>query len=189
MTQYQGNDVFPAGFEEVSDGTGRDAASVNVGLEALADRTIWLRNRTKLGHVVASVYNPLVYATFTSTNFAPSSIARVVNDAKAGDLLAIDLAVNLQYVGTTNNWGNVRVAVVERFDTPNPTTYYPAGTIMIMGATGTTTYAAGASLITEHTVHQDGNLKVVVEGRAEPSANVALRIVGSFGLRVLKQKV
>jgi hypothetical protein len=43
--QYAGNDVFPASFEEPNDATVRSAQSVNVGFEALADRTVYLRTR------------------------------------------------------------------------------------------------------------------------------------------------
>lgn len=185
---YAGQDQFPGLIELPADNTGRDAASTNVPLEALADRTVWLKNQTVISQHAHSAYNPLVLATFSGTNFAQSSIERIVNGARAGEMLSIDLSVNLQYVGTTGNWGNLRVAVIERWGTPNPATYTPQGTIMIMGQTGATTYAAGASLVTLHPVQSDGNIRVVVEGRTEPTAGMVLRVVGSYGLRVLKHR-
>jgi hypothetical protein len=43
---YAGNNVFPANITEPSDGEPPVVASVNVPLEGLADRTIWLKTRT-----------------------------------------------------------------------------------------------------------------------------------------------
>ncbi|AKT38246.1 hypothetical protein [Chondromyces crocatus] len=185
---YAGQDTFPSSLELLADNTGRDASSTNVSLEALADRTVWLKNRSAATHYVRSFYNPLALATFNGTNFTQSNIARTLTGSKAGDRLSIDLVANLEYVGTTGNWGNLRVAVIERYDTPNPTTFYPEGTIMIMGATGSSTYAAGASLIAEHPLQSDGNVRVVVEGRTQASATAVLMIVGSIALRVLKHR-
>jgi hypothetical protein len=47
--QYAGQEQFPQSFELISDNTGRDAASANVGLEALADRTQYLRTHGYAG--------------------------------------------------------------------------------------------------------------------------------------------
>jgi len=44
-TQYEGKDEFPASFEIPDDNDDLDAASVGVGLEALADRTQYLKRR------------------------------------------------------------------------------------------------------------------------------------------------
>lgn len=45
MTTYVGNNVFPTAITEVVGGTAGTSASVNVGLEGLADRTVWLKTR------------------------------------------------------------------------------------------------------------------------------------------------
>lgn len=45
MAQYEGQDQFPASAELVTDGTPRDAASVNVAIEAALDRTQYLKRR------------------------------------------------------------------------------------------------------------------------------------------------
>lgn len=42
---YAGNDFFPDEITEPSDGNTKPAASVDVAIEGLADRTMWLRNR------------------------------------------------------------------------------------------------------------------------------------------------
>ena len=43
--QYAGNNVFPVDFALADDGVPPTAAEVNVGLEALGDRTTWLQSR------------------------------------------------------------------------------------------------------------------------------------------------
>ena len=60
---YAGQDQFPALLELPADNTGRDAASTNVPLEALADRTVWLKNQTAVLQNTNSVYNPLALPT------------------------------------------------------------------------------------------------------------------------------
>jgi len=44
-TQYAGNDSFPSDYTIPDDGDARAAVSVNVALEALGDRTAWLKPR------------------------------------------------------------------------------------------------------------------------------------------------
>lgn len=45
-TIYSGNDTFPASSNIPSGGDLRNASSVNTPLEALFDRTVWLKNRS-----------------------------------------------------------------------------------------------------------------------------------------------
>lgn len=92
MGQYAGNDVFPASFEEPSDATVRSAQSVNVGFEALADRTVYLRTRgyrTTARRVDGTELSGYSH-TFTGTSHsaAPSpEMAITVPDMLGGDVL------------------------------------------------------------------------------------------------------
>ncbi|KYG11402.1 hypothetical protein BE21_57470 [Sorangium cellulosum] len=45
MSTITGDNVFPADFEGPDDGDDRDAAGTLIGMEALADRTVYLKNR------------------------------------------------------------------------------------------------------------------------------------------------
>ncbi len=45
-SSYSGNDVFPSAADIPSDGDAKDVSSVNVSLEAVLDRTTWLKNRS-----------------------------------------------------------------------------------------------------------------------------------------------
>lgn len=53
--QFAGANSFPVDFTIPDDGNARNAAAQNVGFEALADRTIWLKAR--LGQLVTTTYD------------------------------------------------------------------------------------------------------------------------------------
>lgn len=52
-TAYTGADTYHASYDIPSGGDARNAASVNTGLEALGDRTTWVKNRTGIYRLVA----------------------------------------------------------------------------------------------------------------------------------------
>ncbi len=52
-TTYAGTATFPASITIPSDGDTRDAASVNVGAEGLADRTVYLKQKTDVDGVLS----------------------------------------------------------------------------------------------------------------------------------------
>lgn len=106
MAQYAGSDVFPVSFEEVNDGTARDAASVNVGLESLADRTIWLKNRTLdlTGPITfdgAVTFNQLVTANANIYLATGSDIYYSLNTGK----LIVEQIGYPDYIESPANWG------------------------------------------------------------------------------------
>jgi hypothetical protein len=51
-THYTGSDTYPASYDIPSGGDARNAVSVNTGLEALGDRTTWIKNRTGIYRLV-----------------------------------------------------------------------------------------------------------------------------------------
>lgn len=109
MSQYAGSNTFPTSFEEVDDGTVRDAASVNVGLEALADRTVWLKSEidgtnpsdiichslTATDHVTAPMVN-------VSTQLTVSGDASVAGDASVFGQLILANGPHLTITNATN---------------------------------------------------------------------------------------
>lgn len=66
-TPYSGVDNFPTSYNIPSDGDTRNAASVDVALEALGDRTTWLKNRVG-DHFLRSIN----YANFDDTAWPPT---------------------------------------------------------------------------------------------------------------------
>ena len=103
--QYAGQELFPQSFELISDNTGRDAASANVGLEALADRTQYLRTHGYAGieSWFYSTEGPPVAGVnmwpFNSSSYAPntlnaSALSVSFPDTRPGDEFAIDFFGN-----------------------------------------------------------------------------------------------
>jgi hypothetical protein len=102
---YFGANVFPASYNIPSDGDDRDAASVNVGLEALGDRTQWLLQHALQSGAYYSYRTPadatsdadpgiaetLLYTTYGATWTASPTIKVDVPSCLPGDLLDISL--------------------------------------------------------------------------------------------------
>lgn len=73
-TPYSGTNVYPTSYDIPSDGDARDAASVNVGLEALGDRTTYLYN-----HLPAQI----VFTRSFNTTGDPTTIETIDNNVVA----------------------------------------------------------------------------------------------------------
>ena len=109
-------DNFPAQIALPDDGTELKAADINVAIEALADRTAYLKTHTVLGVYTFVVDDEiLVYQkVFSSTNYtspvAPDLTVDVPN-TKAGDLLLVDASFGLQL--HNGGVGNVRLVATD----------------------------------------------------------------------------
>lgn len=96
-TTIVGTDTFDASFNIPSGGDTRNAASVNVALEALANRTTYLKNRTGAERVVASagydVAGVSILASTSSASYSEPSHASVYSlnsitcEYEAGDIV------------------------------------------------------------------------------------------------------
>jgi hypothetical protein len=109
-------DNFPAQITLPDDGTDLKAADVNVALEALADRTAYLKTHSILGvytFIVDSellIYQKVFSGTSYASPTAPDLTVDVPN-AKAGDLLLVDASFGL--ILLNGGAGNVRLVAID----------------------------------------------------------------------------
>jgi hypothetical protein len=107
VADYFGNDTYPASADIVDDGTGRDAASVNVGLEALFDRTTYLRARgfvdDQSWHTLAETGSgdtfPFTSTSYTPNTSDPDAMSVEFENVRVGDIF------HIQFSGKTFNSG------------------------------------------------------------------------------------
>lgn len=87
MTQYAGDqNVFPTTYTIVSDNTARNASSINVSLEALGDRTAWLKYHSVNGIDGGTYSGPLTFTNIQGIS-GPGNIT-VGGDISCNDLTA-----------------------------------------------------------------------------------------------------
>jgi hypothetical protein len=117
---YAGNDTFPASLELPDDGDDRDAAGVDVPLEALADRTVYLRNVgwRRTSQWVHDSESPVASWSFNSAAYAPNTTDAnawlvTITNVRAGDVLVLDALVPLS--GGASQDGFVRFGVTQGF--------------------------------------------------------------------------
>lgn len=113
-TTYSGIDNYPTSFEEPDDNDQRDAASFGVGLEALADRTTYLRRRGIVAVETLAFDDEvsILAENFTTAIFADSaSLVLDVENIEVGDFLCIDFCVHTLMNGAAdpNNYGKIRI--------------------------------------------------------------------------------
>jgi hypothetical protein len=107
---------FPAQITLPDDGTDLKAADVNVALEALADRTAYLKTHTVLG-VYTFIFDEedVIYQKiFSGTNYAsPTAPDLTVNvpNAQAGDLILVD--ANFGLLLLDGGAGSVRLVAID----------------------------------------------------------------------------
>jgi len=186
---YQGLNSFPLALDLTEDGADRDASSVDVALEGLADRTVWLSKQ----HAFASKVNayqthpPGAYDTYTSTSYTDGSHAdgmMVVQGLTAGDVVHIEVATQVLYDGAAATWADIRVLVTEQFGT-TPTVHVTPGRIWVRG-TGSDVREC-VSLMTVWTVTAPGDMQVSMQGRVS-SVGGTLTTFGCIALRAFVQR-
>lgn len=124
-TQYEGKDEFPASFEIPDDNDDLDAASVNVALEALADRTAYLQKTLQVAGIdreefIKVVRLPVVaqddLATVVEGDASKSlGLNLPLGELHQGDVVVFDAMV---YAQDTESAGRIQVALP---GTPLPT--------------------------------------------------------------------
>lgn len=172
MAQYGGQDRFPTSFETVNDGSGRDAASVNVGLEVLADRTIFLRNVGFRRAVTWRVENDaplpnLPSWAFRSTSYAPNAtdpeawMVRLSN-VRAGDVIAVDMSGLVVLPNNTECF--LRLGVTDNFGLGGTEVQAP-GFIRFFDYPGMGRITASVSLSTQVVATASGETRIRLLGR------------------------
>lgn len=84
-TAYAGTDTYPATFDIPSGGDTRNAASVNTALEALGNRTKWLKNRAGL-YRIAQVSDAYADSTSWTTLGSTDQATWGTGDVKVGEV-------------------------------------------------------------------------------------------------------
>ncbi|WP_437285670.1 hypothetical protein [Sorangium sp. So ce406] len=181
MAQYSGQERFPASFETVNDGSGRDAASVNVGLEALADRTLFLRN-VGFRRVAFWYYDDQVRFrawAFNSTTYSPNFTfpddwVVTVPNTRVGDIITIDAS---GFFNADSTFGFWKVGATDNV-TGGGTEVLTPGLMRLGGGA-----QMWATFTTLHTVAVAGTTRIRLLGRYEGSLNAGLAAAASGVLR------
>jgi hypothetical protein len=165
MAQYAGNDVFPASADTVNDGTGRDAASVNVGIEALLDRTMWLRRRALefYSHIPShTTVNPVqVWNSFTPAEYGAVII---IPDLNVGDVIDAQFtATALHHQPTGADDGTLFFRLTEGYG-GSPADHNLSSRIAMPSAAGNV-WTFGATMRARHTIIAAGTVRIAVLGQ------------------------
>ncbi|WP_437982916.1 hypothetical protein [Sorangium sp. So ce117] len=189
MAEYSGQDRFPGSFETLNDGTVRDAASVNVGLEALADRTAYLFNRrieavhfTSWGNEDGGVGLPPA-TTYADWLDAGSRVFRVdVPNVEPLDVLLLDCSFTLEFLASgTGDQARVRLVAVA----PNGSTLLPVGAHV---ASELRNLRAPMAISGVLVAPQTGTYRVKLQGKTRNGDPGQLAVYDAFVLRVLHLK-
>lgn len=113
-TTYAGDETnFPASITIPSDGDTKPAASVNVALEGLADRTAYLLDRDP---AVAFHADPgLAFASTSATLVDVTGLTTTIGDCKVGDKLLMTLVAGCS-IGTAGFEGTLALTVNDGSD-------------------------------------------------------------------------
>ncbi|WP_437935311.1 hypothetical protein [Sorangium sp. So ce341] len=189
MAEYSGQDRFPGSFETLNDGTVRDAASVNVGLEALADRTTYLFNRrveavhlASWGSEEVSVGLPPT-TTYADWLDAGSRVFRVdVPNVEPLDVLLLDCSFTLEFLASgTTDQARVRLVAVA----PNGSTVVPTGAHVASELRNSRAPVVISGFLV---ASQAGTYRVKLQGKTRNGDPGQLGIYDAFVLRVLHLK-
>ncbi|AUX25166.1 uncharacterized protein SOCEGT47_057100 [Sorangium cellulosum] len=181
MAHYSGQERFPASFETVNDGSGRDAAGVNVGLEALADRTLFLRNVGFRRVAFWSYDNQSSFRSwaFNSTTYSPNVTfpndwVVTVPNTRVGDIIMVDASAFLNADATFAFW---KIGATDNF-TGGGTEVLTPGLVRLGGGA-----QMWATFTTLHTVAVAGTTRLRLLGRYEGSLNAGFSAAASGVLR------
>lgn len=193
MSTITGADSFPATFEGPDDGDGRDAAGVEVGLEALADRTQWLRNHGVSNRL--AVYHdgdpgPDGGAVFTWNDlgtgpvFQDSTIYVDIASCLAGDRLSIDFSGSFRAINIVADFSYARMIAIE--DQGGANTYRLLDGFIVMHAAIGTDYFAGAAHSTYHEVITPGTVRMMLEASVLDTSGNQLDLLAGWSIRVTR---
>ncbi|WP_437958604.1 hypothetical protein WME76_02340 [Sorangium sp. So ce119] len=187
MAQYSGNDTFPASAELVNDGTVRDAASVNVLVEAALDRAVYLRNvgfrRLSTWIIDDDGAAGVWFFTSAAPTYAPTITnpttdwLATVNNTRVGDILQIDVVADASVGAATT--AQFRVGVTDNFG--SGTEAHAPGFASVATSTNRT-----MTISTYHTVTAAGTSRVRLLARRYGSGSVELREGGSIRVVLLR---
>lgn len=182
---YGGNNAFPALVTIPSDADPRNAASVNVALEGLADRTMFLKSNGMLDmwHVAdngdASTEDFVTAAYVASVN-----VTALVEGCKTNDILQCTFTGLNQQVGATGNSFLQVFAVDDSGGTPT-------GDLEVVGAgvkwPDVTTQLRAVALSGWHQVTKDGDVTIKLMGKiTSTGGGISLSLRQKYALTITR---
>lgn len=176
---YSGNDAFPTSITIPSDGDARAASSVNAALEALADRTVYLKSNGFLDIWQNANNDDASAEQFTTTSYVDSTaIVLTVDDCKTNDVIDIVCTTSTNQTGTPgDSW--FQIFAVDNY---NGT---PTANIEVLGAGQKLLDASGSirtvALSGMHVVTEDGDCRVKLAGKIQTAGGSnALNVYQKF---------
>lgn len=197
-TVITGIDSYPTSFDAPADTETLDAASVNVGLESLADRDTYLKNRlpTASRLYVATVDSgsetPTTQETFTSTSFVDSAYLYVdVPSVVIGDKFAIDFSCVPQ-LSKAIRMGQIKIRRIDNYaGTPAAADVTGMHAWVRVGGNFSDAQAADfyhpGCMAGATTAAVAGTTRIVMAGKVE-NVDTILRLQGAASLRVMHMK-
>lgn len=178
-TPYAGANAFPASYLIPDDGDVRSAASVNVALEALGDRTVYLYDRINpAGYVLFNAGlqgGNAVLVNWTAGSFSPAENLGLLSfgsGLKANDIIEAEFWSSFEFASSPLT-GSARIAVSE-----NSTSYTDVAATWTdaVGGSSETMIAdnTAASVLHNVTLHAEytvvaatpASVRVVVQGKS-----------------------
>lgn len=181
---YTGNPANdPASITIPRDGDGPiKAADVNPAFEGLADKIAAMKTRGLID-VVTQVYDAngtlQTWNTASYVDGAAAQCACVINGAKTGDILIVDLFA----IGATSGGAqaaDLRLKITDQFGGAGPVSTNPSGARTKIAAASHDAFPIGAV----HVVTKDGDVQVLMQGKVDAADGTALAIVQTSVFRV-----
>ena len=159
---YAGSDSFPSSVTIPSDGDAKGAASVNPGFEGLADRAVWLKNRTGAYRLIEQKVGLLTSSqNFNAVSWASGSNPTVTfTGCKTDDIIE----VHSSWVGVVNALSTGKLQL--RHHAAAGTVTEPAVVVWEMAPSAASTdIDVCPALHTRFRVTADGYVTIVLQGQ------------------------
>jgi hypothetical protein len=183
-TPYAGNDVFPASTNLPTDLDALDAASVNVALEAVLDRTVYLRSRVPLvGSFSAS--SPPTFSSFNTASFVSPLSGGTFDIAgcEVGDLILCDAFFQVELNTNTDEASFRLIASDDVTGTPTAETQVPEARVRLIPRAGDSSSVWPASMGGIWEVTAAGTTRITIQGKSSGAIVFLVNPLSMRGLR------
>lgn len=190
MTQYAGSDTFPSDFTIPDDSAPPTASNLLVSIEALGDRTTWLKNRTGSHRVVARAAtevpdnsdtgavvvlggNNAAWSSFSYTNNAATLPLATYSGLEINDEIEFEIS-GFTETDNVNGIGYTKVLAFES----------AAGTFSVQGAKVATPegWSGPTSIAGRYVVTHSGTVSLGLDGKVAHTAST-FEWLGAFSFK------